>query len=188
MTTPGTNVPNGQMLASIGRCCEFGVSRNRSAMTRGLAISRALFTFTSGRRRSVSALFATWRRRLDRFNLTVHEKTLPAARQDPDAESRKDRVADVPGGLCRTQGANPRVGESFSGHDSLPPVGCRNGRKRVGFRPKPRFLEGKETLYQTLRAEDACNGVMFEHLADEGDDIPVGDNVCRIEIPESITI
>ena len=26
-----------------------------------------------------------------------------------------------------------------------------------------------------------CDGVMLEHLAEEGDDVPVGEEVCRID-------
>jgi len=53
-------------------------------------------------------------------------------------------------------------------------------------RPGQSFKEGDilyevETEKVTNEYEAPCNGVMLEHLVDEGDDVPVGDNVCRIE-------
>lgn len=58
----------------------------------------------------------------------------------------------------------------------------------VAWRVQPGecFKEGDilydvETEKVTSEYEAPCNGTMLEHLADEGDDIPVGDNVCRIE-------
>ena len=52
--------------------------------------------------------------------------------------------------------------------------------------PGDSFKEGDilyelETEKATSEYEAPCNGVMLEHLADEGDDVPAGDNVCRIE-------
>lgn len=38
-----------------------------------------------------------------------------------------------------------------------------------------------ETEKVTNEYEAPCDGVMLEHLAEEGDDVPVGDNVCRID-------
>lgn len=52
--------------------------------------------------------------------------------------------------------------------------------------PGENFKEG-DVLYEietekvTNEYEAPCNGVMLEHLASEGDNIPVGDNVCKIE-------
>ena len=48
------------------------------------------------------------------------------------------------------------------------------------------FREG-DALYEietekvTSEYEAPCAGTMLEHLAAEGDDVPVGDSVCRIE-------
>ena len=55
---------------------------------------------------------------------------------------------------------------------------------RVG--PGERFGEGDilydvETEKVTSEYEAPCAGTMLEHLAEEGDDVPVGDGVCRIE-------
>ena len=58
----------------------------------------------------------------------------------------------------------------------------------VAWRVQPGepFKEG-DILYdvETEKAaneyEAPCDGVMLEHLVEEGDDVPVGDNVCRIE-------
>lgn len=58
----------------------------------------------------------------------------------------------------------------------------------VGWRVQPgdTFKEG-EILYEietekvTNEYEAPCTGVMLEHLAEEGDEVPVGENVCRIE-------
>lgn len=52
--------------------------------------------------------------------------------------------------------------------------------------PGEKFSEGDilyevETEKATSEYEAPCNGVMLEHLVDEGDDVPVLDNVCRIE-------
>ncbi|MDE2792828.1 MAG: lipoyl domain-containing protein [Paracoccaceae bacterium] len=58
----------------------------------------------------------------------------------------------------------------------------------VAWRVQPgeSFKEGDilydvETEKVTSEYEAPCNGKMLEHFADEGDDVPVGDNVCRIE-------
>jgi pyruvate/2-oxoglutarate dehydrogenase complex dihydrolipoamide acyltransferase (E2) component len=51
--------------------------------------------------------------------------------------------------------------------------------------PGENFAEG-DILYDiktekvTSEYETPCSGVMLEHLADEGDDVPVGDDVRRI--------
>ncbi len=52
--------------------------------------------------------------------------------------------------------------------------------------PDENFSEGDilyefETEKVTSEYEAPCSGTMLEHLAAEGDDVPVGDNVCRIE-------
>ena len=54
------------------------------------------------------------------------------------------------------------------------------------LQPGESFKEGDilyelETEKVTSEYEAPCNGVMLEHLVDEGDDVPVGDNVCRID-------
>ncbi len=58
----------------------------------------------------------------------------------------------------------------------------------VAWRVQPgeAFTEGDilyevETEKVTNEYEAPCNGLMLEHLAEEGSDVPVGDNVCRIE-------
>ena len=58
----------------------------------------------------------------------------------------------------------------------------------VAWRVQPGkdFKEGDvlydfETEKVTSEYEAPCDGTMLEHLADEGDDVPVGDHVCRIE-------
>lgn len=38
-----------------------------------------------------------------------------------------------------------------------------------------------ETEKVTNEYEAPCDGVMVEHLAGEGDNVPVGDDVCRID-------
>lgn len=53
-------------------------------------------------------------------------------------------------------------------------------------KPGDAFKEGDilyevETEKVTNEYEAPCNGIMLEHLADEGDEVPVGDNVCQIE-------
>ena len=55
--------------------------------------------------------------------------------------------------------------------------------------PGESFREGEilydvETEKVTSEYEAPCNGTMLEHLAKEGDDVPVGDSVCRIESGE----
>ncbi|MGH1464861.1 MAG: lipoyl domain-containing protein [Cognatishimia sp.] len=52
--------------------------------------------------------------------------------------------------------------------------------------PGESFKEGDilydvETEKVTNEYEAPCNGVMLEHLAEEGDEVPVGDEVCRID-------
>ena len=52
--------------------------------------------------------------------------------------------------------------------------------------PGAAFKEGDvlydvETEKVTNEYEAPCDGVMLEHLVEEGDDVPVGDPVCRIE-------
>ena len=52
--------------------------------------------------------------------------------------------------------------------------------------PGETFAEGEilyelETEKATSEYEAPVAGTMLEHLASEGDDIPVGDAVCRIE-------
>lgn len=58
----------------------------------------------------------------------------------------------------------------------------------VAWRVQPgsSFEEGDilydvETEKVTNEYEAPCSGVMLEHLCEEGDDVPVGDDVCRIE-------
>lgn len=58
----------------------------------------------------------------------------------------------------------------------------------VAWRVKPgeSFKEGDplydvETEKVTNEFEAPCDGTMLEHLAAEGDNVPVGDSVCRIE-------
>ena len=58
----------------------------------------------------------------------------------------------------------------------------------VAWRVQPgeSFKEGDilydvETEKVTNEYEAPCSGVMLEHLVEEGTDVPVGDNVCRIE-------
>ena len=52
--------------------------------------------------------------------------------------------------------------------------------------PGEQFSEG-DVLYEietekvTSEYEAPCSGVMLQHLAEEGDEVPVGENVCRIE-------
>ena len=52
--------------------------------------------------------------------------------------------------------------------------------------PGESFKEGDilydvETEKATNEYEAPCAGVMLEHLVEEGDEVPVGDNVCRID-------
>ncbi|MGI9437743.1 MAG: lipoyl domain-containing protein [Geminicoccaceae bacterium] len=52
--------------------------------------------------------------------------------------------------------------------------------------PGDSFAEGDilyeiETEKVTSEFEAPCSGVMLEHLVEEGDDVPVGDDVCRID-------
>jgi len=58
----------------------------------------------------------------------------------------------------------------------------------VAWRKQPgdSFTEGDilyeiETEKVTNEFEAPCSGKMLEHLAEEGDDVPVGDDVCRID-------
>ena len=58
----------------------------------------------------------------------------------------------------------------------------------VAWRKQPGddFAEGDilyeiETEKVTNEYEAPCSGVMLEHLAEEGDDLLVGDDVCRID-------
>jgi len=43
------------------------------------------------------------------------------------------------------------------------------------------FLYEIETEEVSNEFEASCYGVMLEHLADEGDDTPIGDDVCGID-------
>ena len=52
--------------------------------------------------------------------------------------------------------------------------------------PGEAFKEGDilyelETEKVTNEYEAPCDGMMLEHLVEEGADVPVGDNVCRID-------
>ncbi len=58
----------------------------------------------------------------------------------------------------------------------------------VAWRQQPgdSFTEGDilyeiETEKVTSEFEAPCFGTKLEHLAEEGDDVPVGDDVCRID-------
>lgn len=58
----------------------------------------------------------------------------------------------------------------------------------VAWRVQPNqpFKEGEilydvETEKVTNEYEAPCDGVMLEHLVEEGDEVPVGDSVCRID-------
>ena len=58
----------------------------------------------------------------------------------------------------------------------------------VALRKQPGEIFGEgDILYEietekvTSEYEAPCAGTMLEHLVDEGDDVPVGDDVCRIE-------